>query len=159
MLESLSENPINIAITVGAIILVIFILFRVAKTLLKVVLVVVVLGLAYYFWQGGTVSGLKDAGIDLVFKDANLSDMREKLCEGEKADKAKCSCIVEEVHRDVEVRLSEDEIAQANQDKAKIREEIRKSMKGRKKEILDCLKQNQGEKYMKLFQGLLTKEV
>ena len=154
-ISTITENPQNSLIAVLVALALIFILFRVAKSIFKIVLSVVVLGLAFYFWQGGTVDGLKDKGTQAIFKDADLSNMMQVHCQEEKADKIKCECVIGPVFQDIHSRLSSSEIAQANQDPQRIEEEIQRSMKNEKKEIRRCLVNNSGGKVLDQLKGVL----
>jgi len=154
-LSSLTDNPLNIAIVIAVGIALLYILFRVAQSFLKLILSVVVIGLAIYFWQGGTVAGLKDKGTQALFKDADLVNMKTVLCEGEKADRAKCTCVVDPVYADIHSRLSRSEIAAINADRERVEEEIQRSLKNQRQEIRRCLVNNQGGKLMDQLKGVL----
>ena len=155
LLESFNGNPINMAIAIGAVILVVYILMKVARTVLKFVLTIAIIALAWYFWQGGTVDGLKLKGVEQVFKDTSLSNMEEDLCQGEKADKLKCQCIVMPVKEDLESRFSQEEMQRMDTDEEIVKEEIARSIKNQQKEIRSCLVKEGGGKYMNLLKGIL----
>ncbi len=154
-ISSLTDNPINLAILVGAFLIIIYIVFKVAKSILQLILIAGVVGLAYFFWQGGTVDELKDSGVEVIFKDANLSNMKVVLCSDSNSDKAKCTCIVDPVYEDIHNRLSKTEIARINTSPEEIKEELRKSMKSQRKDIRKCLLSNQGDKLIDNVRGLL----
>jgi len=154
--SQLTDSPLNMLILASAFIIILYIFFKVAGSLIKLVLTVAVLGLVYYFWQGGTVSDIKDTGIEAVFKDANLTDMVEANCTGNKADRTRCTCIIEPVYDEIHARLSEKEIASVNKDPDQIQEEIRKSMQKQKKEIRACIIQHKGDKLLDKIQDLLV---
>lgn len=154
-ISTLTNNPQNSLIAILVAVAIIFILFRVAKSIFKIVLSVVVLGLAFYFWQGGTVDGLKDKGTQAIFKDANLSNMMEVHCQGEKADKIKCECVIGPVFQDIHSRLSSSEIERANQDPQQIEAEIQTSMRNEKRDIRKCLVNNSGGKILDQLKGVL----
>ena len=154
-LSSLTDNPQNTLIAVLVAVAIIFILFRVAKSVFKIVGTLLVLALAFYFWQGGTVAGLKDKGTQAIFKDANLSNMMQMHCQGDKADKAKCTCVIGPVFQDIHSRLSSTEISMANQDSERIESEIQTSMKNKKKEIRKCLVNNSGGQVLDQLKGIL----
>ena len=154
-ISSLTENPTNSIIAVVVVIALVYIFFRVAKSAIKLILSVAVLGLAFYFWQGGTVAGLKDKGTQAIFKDADLSNMMQVHCQDEKADKAKCTCVIGPVFQDVHARLSSSEIAQANQDPERIEAELQTSMRNKRKDIRKCLVNNSGGKVLDQLKGVL----
>jgi len=155
-ISSLSENPVNLAIVAAAFLVIIYILFKVASSIFKFILVAGVIGLAYYFWQGGTVDELKDSGIEVIFKDANLSNMKAIHCDGTDSDRAKCTCIIEPIYDDLHERLSREEIARINASADAVKEELRKSMKRQRKDIRKCLIDNQGGKLIDQLKGFLT---
>ena len=154
-ISSLTENPTNSIIAIAVVIALVYIFFRVAKSAIKLLLTVVVLGLAFYFWQGGTVDDLKGKGTQAIFKDADLSNMLQVHCQDEKADKAKCKCVIDPVFKDIHSRLTSSEIAQANQDPQQIEAELRNSMRNKRKEIRKCLVNNSGGKVLDQLKGVL----
>ncbi|MEM6628051.1 MAG: hypothetical protein AAF694_00185 [Bacteroidota bacterium] len=154
-ISSLTDNPTNSIIAIAVVIALVYIFFRVAKSAIKLILTVIVLGLAFYFWQGGTVDGLKDKGTQALFKDADLSNMMQIHCQDEKADKVKCTCVIGPVFQDIHSRLSTSEISQANQDPERIEEEIQTSMRNKRKEIRKCLVNNSGGKVLDQLKGVL----
>ncbi len=155
-ISSLTENPVNLAIVAAVFLIIIYILFRVASSIFKLILVAGVIGLAYYFWQGGTVDELKDSGIEVIFKDANLSNMKAIHCDGTDSDRTKCTCIVEPVYDDIYQRLTREEIARINTSDDAVKEELRKSMKRQRKEIRKCLIDNKGSKLIDQLKNFLT---
>ena len=150
-MENLMDNPINLLILVGAGILIISILMKVAKSIFKIALTVVVLGLAWYFWQGGSLADLKDEGVRQLFKKAAISDMKDIYCDGEKAEKTKCICIITPVYDDLHARYSISEIREIEKDEDQVMAEIRLSLQRRNKEIRSCLTERKGSQYLNIL--------
>ncbi|MEM6262300.1 MAG: hypothetical protein AAGI38_07330 [Bacteroidota bacterium] len=147
-MENISPQTLNIIILVLAVIGAGFLLYKVAGAALRTVGVVIILGLVIYFWQGGTVDGLKGKGTEMLFKNTPIAQLEETFCAGEKATNAKCICMVQPVLEDLNARLSVDQIASVDQDADARLLEIRASMKNRQKEIRSCLIQKKGSKYL-----------
>jgi hypothetical protein len=150
-MESTAINPINGLIVVTALVAAGIILFRIASKVFKVVGIALVIGLSYYFWQGGTVSELKDESISGLFHNVPLQSLEDELCVGAKADRVKCDCIVEPVTQDLRERLSASQLAKASADPGQRVAELRASMRNRRKEIRQCLINNKGGDLLKKF--------
>lgn len=155
LFDSVAQHPLNALIALAAISLILFILVRIARTVVKLVLTLIVLGLAWYFWQGGTVQGLTDKAVDQIFKETTLTTMESDLCQGPMADKGNCRCIVYPVSQDISSRLSAREMAEFDQDPERVREEIKKSIKNKQKEIRKCLIDEPGQRYLEELKELL----
>ena len=153
-MENLTENPLNLLILIGAGLLIITILWKVARSILKIGLTIIVLGLAWYFWQGGSIEGLKDEGVRQLFKKATIADMKEVYCEGEKAEKAKCLCIVTPVYEDLHQQYSASELREIDQNEDTRMEAIRESLKRNGKDVRQCLAENKGSQYLNLLKHL-----
>ena len=147
----------NTLILIIAGLAVVFILFKIAQKIIKFVLLAVIIGLAIFFWQGGTVSDLKGAGVNSLFGDSNMQTMMDDHCAGEKAERVKCSCIIEPVYQDLSNRLSASEIAEANRNPDRMEAELHKSVSALQKEISLCLTKEKGTDYLKKLNGLWDK--
>lgn len=146
-------NPINGLIVMTAMVAAGIIVFRVAGRFLKIFGIALVVGLAYYFWQGGTVSGLKDESIFAIFHKAPLDALEDELCKAAKADRVKCDCIVEPVAEDLNNRLSAEDLRKADED-TRVRE-LRTSMRNRRREIRQCLINNKGGDLLEKFANVV----
>jgi hypothetical protein len=115
--------------------------------------------LVVYFWQGGSVSDLKDKSVEALFKDATIETMLGQYCPAtaEEPDDVKCLCIVRPVHSDLTARFTEKEIREIDQDDARIQAEIRKSFSNKKKEIKNCLVKNKGSEYLDKMKDVFGK--
>lgn len=151
-------EPTNLLI-VGAVILIGgYILLKVASKIIKTVLTLALVGLAIYFWQGGTVDGLKSAGVKTLFnKKTTISGLLDQHCSAQKAEKVKCLCIAEPVYADLTSRLSGSDISAIDQDSDRVQEEIRTSLKNKQKEIRNCLVKNKGSQYMEALKDVAGK--
>ena len=157
MIPSFSE-PTNLLMLGLAVVVGGYLLFKIASKILKTVLFFVIVGLVIYFWQGGTVSDLKDTGVRTVFnKKTTLSGMVAQLCEDEKAEKVKCICIVQPVHEDLTRRLSAGQMAAIDRDSDRVQEEIRISLGNQRKAISNCLVKNKGSQYMEALKEVIGK--
>ncbi|MCI4668768.1 MAG: hypothetical protein MRZ79_11580 [Bacteroidia bacterium] len=155
LMESLQEIPnLNLIIMVAAGVIIGIILFRVAQRILKTILIVAVIGLAYFFWQGGTVDELGQKGIDLFFKESRIDNMVDVNCPDQKAEKAKCDCVVIPTQKDLRNKFSISELAMLDKDWESLRREIGKSMQENEKEIRQCLLNNHGKKYIENISGI-----
>jgi len=148
-------NPINGLIVVTVLVAGGYMLFKVASRVLKVVGIALTCGLAWYFWQGGTVSGLKDESIKTVFKQAPLTALEDNLCLGQKADRIKCECIVQPVAQDLTARLTRKELSAVSASPEERVTELRKSMRNRRREIRQCLVNNKGGEFLQKFGDVL----
>lgn len=155
-MESLQQIPnFNMIIMIAAGVVIGLILFKVAQRILKTVLILAVVGLAYFFWQGGTVDELGQESIDLFFKESSVARMVSVNCPDEKAEKAKCDCVVIPTQEDLQDRFSRSEIRDLDQNWDDLKREIGKSMKENQNEIRKCLVNNHGKKYVEKFSDLV----
>ncbi len=157
MTESFSE-PSNLLLLGLAVLIGAYILFKVAGKIIKTVLFFALVGLVIYFWRGGTADELKGVGIRAVFpQKTTISGMMAQLCADEKAEKTKCTCIVQPVYADLSQRLTAKQIAEIDANPEQVQEEIRTSLENRKKEIQACLVKNKGSQYMEALKEVIGK--
>ncbi|MEO0899527.1 MAG: hypothetical protein AAFY71_24165 [Bacteroidota bacterium] len=140
-------NNLNLIILVAAGVAIGLIFFRVAQNILKTVLIIGVVGLAVYFWQGGSVDELGQESIGLFFKESSYGAMLEVNCPEKKADKSRCDCVVNPVFEDLGKKYSDAQLDELDDNWEDFRREIGVSMKENKKEIRKCL-QEHGGKYI-----------
>lgn len=136
---------------------IVFILFKVAQKVVKTVLTLAILALAFYFWQGGTVEGLKGKGIQTLIRQSSLTNLEANNCEGEKADKTRCLCIIQPLKEDLEARLSYSEMQEIDKDKERVKVEIAKSLGNKQKEIRNCIISKKGPEYWNGIKGFWEK--
>ena len=147
----------NTLILILAGLAVVFILFKIAQKIIKFVLIAAIVGLVIYFWQGGSVASLKGAGVRSLFGDSNIQTMMDDHCSGEKAERVKCSCIVEPVYQDLTQRLTPTEITEANTNAQRMEKELEKSISSLQKEISLCLTKEKGTDYLNKLNGFWNK--
>ena len=139
-------NPMNLLILALAIIGGGYLLFKVAGKIIKTVGIIILLGLVYYFWQGGTSADLKMSGTKTLFTNAKLSTLESRYCKEGKEEKTKCLCITTPVAEDLQSRLSAKEMQEIDLDQKKVYTELHKSMRNKRKQINNCLIKNKGAK-------------
>lgn len=154
----MSPENMNHLIVILGVIAGIYVVMKLAGKVLKVVGIALVIGLAFYFWQGGSVDGLKEGAVKQVFKDTPISELMQKFCQEDKQDKARCMCIVTPVHNDLHTRLSAAELQEVDADPARRSEEIRTSLKNKKKDIRKCLINNKGKEYIMKLWGFMKND-
>jgi len=148
-MESLDQiSNLNLIILVAAGVAIGLIAFRVAQRILKFALIAAVLGLAIFFWRGGTVDELGQESIGLFFKESRIDDMMAVNCPEKKIDRAKCDCVVIPVYKDLKSNFTVEEQDELSEDWELLRREIGKSMKANQEDIRQCLVQNHGKKYV-----------
>lgn len=141
-LSQFSQSDL-ILIAVGGLIL-IWILFKVAKTLVRVA-ILALLGLALYFiWTGKTPDALLKTGLKTAVKRTSISNLHDKFCTPEKKDRAMCSCIVDPIYNDVLKRYSKRDLK--DMDKELLASETLDSYENQKTIIQDCLKDKKEDK-------------
>lgn len=151
----------NSLLPIAAIIIIGIIIFKVAKSLLKGIGFIVVAGLLLYFFQGGTVDGLKKqadkvkaGSVKLYFKNTTIADMKNKFCTPEKAEKFKCRCVITSVHNDLTSRFSASDLAKLDQDDQLRLKEIRQSLRNTRNEIMNCGAQKEGKAFVEKMKWL-----
>jgi hypothetical protein len=135
-------------IAAAALVVVIFLIIKIAKTVIRLILIVVGIGLAVYFWRGGNWNSLQNAGIESLLGDTTLEGLKTRICGGAGSNDVKCACIAMPLYQDIASRLSPEEIAAIDKSRSKVQEELKKSLANRKKEITDCLLAKKGPEYM-----------
>ncbi len=139
-MESLPLPPTNILILILAAIGALYLIFKVGSKIIKTVGMVLILALAVFFWQGGTVDELKLKGVGTLFGDTHISDFEAKYCQGIKEDASMCDCVAQPVYQDLKARYSSGELSEIDLDKNRRKEAIKESLKNKQGEILRCLK-------------------
>jgi hypothetical protein len=118
-----------------------WLLVKVASKIIRFVGVVIVIGLVWFFWQGGTVEELKYKGVQALFRNTSVLEIEDRFCQTEKADTWKCQCLARPVSQDLQARFSEQELKEIDVNDELRLEEIRNSMRIRNDEIQACLKE------------------
>lgn len=147
------ENS-NLLILILSTASVVYILFKVGQKIVKGILVLIIAGLAFYFWQGGTVDELKGKGIQSLIDQSSLVNLRQNNCAGDKADNTKCLCIIGPVEEDLRSRLSSSEMRTLDLDAQLRKKEIRSSMSNKQKEIRQCIINKKGPEYWNGMKGI-----
>lgn len=147
------ENS-NLLILILSAASVIYILFKVGQKIVKGILVLIIAGLAFYFWQGGTVDELKGKGIQSLIDQSSLVALNKNNCEGKELDNTKCMCIIAPLEEDLEARLSRSEMQTRDLDPELIKKEIRISLQNRQKEIRQCIINKKGPEYWNGIKGI-----
>jgi hypothetical protein len=141
---SIDQNTI---ILMGCAALAVYVLLKVASKLLRGGLLVAIVLLGAYFWNGGTVDDLKELGTHALFRERDLTRLIDRYCDGSKENSLKCDCIVRPVQADLLSRFSEAELlAMANDEEARI-EAIRQSMRNQREAIRACVVKEKGGDY------------
>lgn len=156
----LSNETINLLLVGVAIVIGLYLLFKVASSFLKFAGIILLAGLVYYFWQGGTIDSLKDDSVGLIFKKSSLSEMEATNCPPAKQDKLKCDCVVPTVYQNLSTRLSDSEQQAVENDWRKLKEEIVVSLQAEKQPIRQCLVKEGGGDILKVLDKIwdLTKD-
>jgi len=147
------ENS-NLLILILSAASVIYILFKVGQKIVKGILVLIIAGLAFYFWQGGTVDELKGKGIQSLIDQSSLVNLRKNNCEGDKVDNTKCICIIGPLEDDLTSLLSSTEMRTLDYDPQLIKKEIRLSLSNTQKEIRQCIIKKKGPEYWNGMKGI-----
>ena len=135
-----SIPPVNLIILALAVIGALYLIFKVGSKVIKALGLILILALAIFFWQGGTVDELKLKGIGAMFGDTPVAEMEAKYCQNEKEEGNMCQCVVMPVLQDLDARYSRSELADLDKDNDARKEAIKESMKNKQKEILGCMK-------------------
>lgn len=144
-------------ILIAAAVLGIFILFKVAQKILKAVLIIAVIALAFYFWQGGSIDDLGTRGANALFKGKSLTEMVEHNCPPEEANSLKCQCVITPVMEDLEAQYSPSELSSMEADKQKREAVIKESLAKNQQEIRDCIVNKKGPEYWEGLKGAWSK--
>ncbi len=134
----ISSDQINLLLIGVGVVVGLFILFRVASTLLKGVFILAIVALVIYLWQGGTVKTLPEESIGLLFKKSSLTEMVQVNCPPSKAEKLTCDCVVPVVYQDITARLSTQAQSDVEGDWPSLKQEILVSIKAQKQPIRQC---------------------
>ncbi len=113
-LNQFSQSDL-ILVGIGAII-VIWILFKVAKTLFRVAIFALLIGALYFLWTGQTPSGVIKTGVKAALQKNNIADLHDKYCGLGKRDKALCACIFQPIYSELSNSYSESEIRTLEKD-------------------------------------------
>jgi len=148
-------NNMNIILLIAAGLVIGFIFLRVAQTLLKTILIVAVVGLVVYLWQGGSIDELGQKSIGLFFKKSSYHAMLEVNCPDKKAERSRCDCLVEPVYQDLGKQYSEAQLDELDDNWEDLRREIGKSLKANQKEVRKCLKEH-GFKHVDKLDGFFN---
>ena len=164
------ESAINmnslIAIGIGVVLAII--IFKVVKSIIKAVGFIILVAVALYFWQGGTVEGLAEKGkntkedvIDYSLgqyfdvKNTAISDLVNTYCADGRENETKCKCVVTPVYNDLTSRLSASELKQLESNKELKIREIRNSITNQAQTIKSCGSQAEGKKFMNSMKWLI----
>lgn len=129
----------DLLLIAAAALVVIYILSKIAKSLLKIAAVLALVVLIYMIWTGKSPDQLLEPGIKAVFQDKNVDELYAEHCAVDKRDKALCICVVEPVYRDLHERFSLRELRRFDRDQ--LAEETLVSYRSEQDGIQDCLKQ------------------
>ena len=129
-------NLQNIIIIIVAIVIGLLLLRFVTKMILKIIVFVMILGLAAYllFFASGRLK-ISDNPEDI------LIGLQEKYC-NERLDTVKCECIVFPLLRDLRARYEEEQINELSEDPVKTSRIFLQLIKQNKAEIKECLKKH-----------------
>lgn len=165
-MESAINTQSLLAIGIGIVLAVL--IFKVIKSVLRAVGLVILVAIALYFWQGGTMQGLteKSKGIKetavnttltayLKVNKVPISELKNTFCADNAEDLAKCSCVVEPIYQDLIGRLSQDELAQLEQNKELKLREIRNSINNQMASIRNCSTSKGGDQFKSTVQWLM----
>lgn len=130
---------IGLALVIG-----IWILIRVARTLFKVAIFVGILFGGYYIWNSGSADGLIGTGLESMLHDTTITQLMDKHCTPENRDGTKCECVVTPIYNDLSMKYNKYEMTQLEQNKKKMIDEMMSSLKTKRPEIEACIK-NKGE--------------
>ncbi len=118
-----------------------------AKTVVKVVGLLLVLGIAllYIFLFAGNSD--KDLKFSQVLTEYTIDDLHGAYCKdtANKADSLKCVCIIQPLHDDLHSRFNDSEIEQMRKKRIKFAAELVKSYQNKKDVVKQKLKENKAE--------------
>ncbi len=115
-----------------------YILVKVASRALKVIAIVLIAGLVWYFYQGNTIDDLKGDALGFLVGNAKIEDYPTKFCAEDKKENFRCACIANPVYLDLKSRLSDAQIADLENNKEAKMAEIKQSILNRQEEIKAC---------------------
>jgi hypothetical protein len=128
----------NTLILVVVAIVALYILVKVASRVLKVIAIVLIAGLGWYFYQGNSFDDLKGDALRALVGNTKIEDYPTKFCTEDKKDNFRCACIAQPVYLDLKSRLSDTEIANLENDREAKIEAIKQSILNRQEEIKAC---------------------
>ncbi len=141
----------------------IIIIFRVLKTLVKWVFIAAILFGLYWLYTSGSLDGLVEPQMEKLFSNTTISQLMDQHCTPDKADKAKCKCLITPVYIDLNQRFTKTQIRELEANKKQMVDEMMTSFSNVKSDVKDCLGDKKDDKLkwvdkLKGIVDLLSKE-
>lgn len=147
---TIDQNTLILAV---AAIVVLYILFKIASRILKLVGIFLVIAFGYYFWNGGTAEELKEMGVQTLFKEADVTKLVDTYCSDGQENSLKCDCLAKPIYQDLTSRLSAEQLQSlATNEEERIRQ-IRQSFRNKGSEIRACFVKEKGGAYWDKLKG------
>ncbi len=146
-----------IAIVVAIVIL--WLVFKVARRLFKTVLSIVVIAfiglLVYSMLTGKKMDDVVNSGFENYLTKHPISTLMTDKCQGEKAEKFMCQCIYGPIHQDMTYKYSTTQLNSLESDKSKKKEAVMTSFRNQKANIKACIKEKRKAGTGKLMDSAL----
>lgn len=132
-----------------AVIFGVWLLMRVVSSLFRILFVVLLLGVAYYFFTGRNVAENVDLGGLSFFTDNNINQLMADNCHSVRADddkSVKCECMITPVYNDMKQRLGgAAQVRALDKSKLQMNSEMSKSFYNQSANIKACLNRKKEE--------------
>lgn len=125
-------------------VIVLFILFKVAKTLVRIALFAALAIALYFVWTGNTPNSVLKPALKAVFKNKPITDLHDKFCTLDKRDKVICSCIMQPIYGEVSKKFSDRDLR--NMDEQLLLDSTMEAYDNQKTIISECLKNKKEDK-------------
>lgn len=135
------ENTELILLAIAGVIGII-IIWRLMKTLFKVVIIAALLLGAYLFFSGGSLpfgGGEGKINGEKLLENMTISQLVEKHCAPGKENSLKCKCWITPVYNDLNLRYTKAELVQIEGDRTRMAQELKTSYSNKKTEINACM--------------------
>ena len=140
-----------------AAIIALFILVRIAKTIFKVIIVVAILAALFFLLKGGSLDSLMGPSVNNIFQNTTITQLMDQHCSPEKRNDLKCKCIVTPVYNDLTIRFDSKELAELEENKKRMAEEMLRSLQNKRAYVQECMgdKKESGLKWLKKVKDIL----
>lgn len=145
-----------------------YLLYKITSAIIRVIIILVVIGVGYYLYQGGSLTDLKKDGVqkvvgvlkdDLILEIFHHQNWEKLTADCPDPNDHACSCILQPVASDLKNRLGEEEFMHLKSNPSARLDEIKKSILNQKKTIKDCLIRSGGQKYLDKFGNALDEVI
>ena len=155
MEQFLQQDSVSTIIYVGLAILMIYLVLKILKSIVKIVLFALLLIAAFFVWQQQSEDGIASTPFDSAFEGVNSVKDIKKNCR--KKENWWCDCVSDIVHKDIKKRLSYKEQQELEGKPVLVLNQIRKSIGANTSEILNCTANAKGGDLGYKFKDWLNK--